>query len=245
MSAVSRAKNKITIKSAKDIFEIIEKHHNNRRLLFRGQNVDKPLLPRFARRAKELGLSNPLDCEKQMFDAFKKQSLPYLDSPMPETDWDRLAIAQHHGLPTRLLDWTTNSFAGLWFAVGLSVREVRDDGVLWVLEPDPKDLKSPSDETDIFDLRRTFIFQPSHVTKQIAAQSGWFSVHRYVEDKNRFIALELNKIYKDKVTKYKIPNSFFGQIRNELRLMGFTRATMFPDLAGLCDELQAEFLQSC
>ena len=230
------------IHSAEDLVHLLKERHGNPRLLFRGQAVDKPLNPKIARNTN-LSPEAIENRERQMLDRFQKESIPYLSNPLPQTDWDWLSIAQHQGLPTRLLDWTANALAGLWFAVASDPPEGSEYGTLWILRVRSEDLKSPSKDQDIFTLRRTYIFQPFHIDRRIAAQSAWFSVHKYHDSPDpAFFPLNWNKQYRDRLQKYKIPRDDFPKIRRELRLMGVTQATMFPDLSGLCAEIQSAIL---
>ena len=77
--------------------------------------------------------------EQDLFDEFKRKSYGYLDR-IPSNDWDWLFVAQHHGLPTRFMDWTTNPLVALYFAV----RETKTDdddkpmnSAVYVLISDP------------------------------------------------------------------------------------------------------------
>ena len=79
-----------------------EEKGNSADFLFRGQQQDWDLLPKLSR----LRLKGQIiKIEKIILEEFRRTSLPLSDIT-PKDDWDLVALAQHHGLPTRLLDWS-------------------------------------------------------------------------------------------------------------------------------------------
>ncbi len=53
----------------------------------------------------------------RIFARFKEESLAFMNCKTPSNDFEWLFLMQHYGAPTRLLDWSTNSLVGLYFAM--------------------------------------------------------------------------------------------------------------------------------
>ena len=70
-----------------------------RRLLFRGQNVDLPLLPRIARIAQEKSISRDdlEQIERRMLERFRKECVPFIRGRVPDSPWELLSCSPTSG----------------------------------------------------------------------------------------------------------------------------------------------------
>lgn len=200
-------------------------------LLFRGQSCDRDLIPKLGR--SNLSLKIPIaDAEIKMLESFKKRSIPFLKQP-PANNWDWLAVAQHHGLPTRLLDWTTNPLAALWFAVQDPCAS-GEEGVVWGFLAEEADMVTSKD-SDPFKIQWTKVFQPNHLADRIRAQQGWFTAHLLMD--HGFSIFNQNPKYKERLLKFSIAPKHFSNIRHDLDRCGINHATIYADLDGVCSHI--------
>lgn len=111
------------------------------------------------------------ELERPMLENFIKYA-KIEDPSIDESIWKAMIIGQHHGLPTRLLDWTHSTIAGLHFAnteMSLSDLDKRDCAV-WRINARELNQRLPEKYKAVLEEKRTFIFSVenlAHVTNSI------------------------------------------------------------------------------
>ncbi|AMU09063.1 FRG domain-containing protein [Burkholderia cenocepacia] len=220
--------------------------------LFRGQEVESwRLVPSIGRAPYQMRLRP--GTEQRMLDEFKQRAVPHVESTVELTNADWLAIAQHHAMPTRLLDWSGSALSALWFAVRKPAVEKPCEnrsceseegrgvwpGAIWMLPVTLGDLISSEESKDPLGLGQTRLFKPRHVSRRIAAQDGWFTVHRGKQSglDTKYFALDTNPEFRDRLRYIRIPGEKFGIIRGQLQRAGINRGMLFPDLDGVAGRI--------
>ena len=217
-------------------------NRNHADFLFRGQSTDEPLRPRIAR-LKPNGVLSKV--EELMLSEFSRLRLAYTEFE-PADNWDLLALAQHHGLPTRLLDWSYSALAALWFCVSRVPSEDKDGlqrhGVVWLLKTRSEDFINFPTKLSPFNQPKTRIFRPRAVSRRILAQAGLFTCHMIRPD-GSFLSLNKNNEYLNRMVKFVIPAERFRLMRDQLNANGVNSHSLFPDLDGLANYLQGRYFK--
>jgi FRG domain len=204
--------------------------------IYRGQRNYWPLLPSISRNND---LEMVLVHERELLEKFKNEA-PRTLQLVPNSDWDWLVVAQHHGLPTRLLDWSFNPYVALWFAIKKAKLNDSNPEV-WVMNPLIDDVVQSLDKARPFSGKRTKIFKPNFNIPRVRAQNGCFTLFKYVESvSKRFVPLEKNKYLGKRLVRVRITKNSLTIILKQLRAMGFKKSMMFPDTDGVARKIKEE-----
>ena len=177
----------IEIESYEDFQMYVSSHYINNKLirLFRGQKENKSLYPKLLRLYENYRCENFLmedvrkfeEIEVNLLEKFKSEIKSMNLDKFDENNWNFLSIAQHYGLPTRLLDWTSNPLVALWFAF---FEEGDYDGsdqfrFVWGVAFD-ENLTGEYPKQDYNNFKGVQVFKPIEIDQRIINQEAWFSV---------------------------------------------------------------------
>ena len=189
-----------------------------------------------------------------------------MDTDIDAADvWRRMILGQHHGLPTRLLDWTHSPFVALNFATDSNMASLdKNDCVLWRIDASslhdklPKEfqqemkkeharifsvdmLRDVADSTERYDEltqgKSMAIMEPPSIDPRIVNQYAFFSVvPGQVMDIEEF----LDK-YTEETYRYVISKDLKWRIRDFLDEANISERTIYPGLDGICKWLARHY----
>jgi hypothetical protein len=191
--------------------------------------------------------------ERPLLRSFAKYARPG-DIPS-DTLWFRLAVAQHHGLPTRLLDWSVSPKVALHFATA-EENHYDKDGAVWCVDVVearrllPKKLRdmlhkesaylfsiemlekiSRLRDFDALGMKREFalFFEPPSLDARIINQGAIMSVMPGIlSDLRAFLERQVGICH-----RFIIPKELKWEIRDKLDQDNVTERMLFPGLDGL------------
>ncbi len=221
---------------------------------FRGQShLDWTLQPSLIRGPRKFR-------ERRMFRDFKLRASAFSDVQF-QSDVELLFAMQHHGMPTRLLDWTESHLIALFFAVAQEDSDC--NGAVWAIRPaslnrfsgfsytvpmsNHRVFEDYTLDVDSLDSRRNEVeavspmaLRPRRNTPRLVAQRGLFTIHG--SDSTPLEKLKGTRQRPAPVLeKIIICGESKALLKKELFLAGISYSLLFPDLDGLSKEVSYRY----
>jgi hypothetical protein len=181
-----------------------------------------------------------------MQDFLRRAKTRYNPCP-PENAWpDWLILMQHHGLPTRLLDWSESVFVAVYFAVS----EIDDrDGAVWVMNP--YDFNVYENNTQrILDCYEVFVIDEFEKAFKSGLRNGRTIAVQMPENHERMLVQHaaftvhgndtpIDELDGEKyIARIDIPANLKKSLKTKLTQLGFTTSYLFPDLDHLALDMK-------
>ena len=157
--------------------------------------------------------------EERLFQEFKHRAVALVKAP-DFTDWHWLAYAQHLGVPTRLLDWTSSPLVATFFALEA---ESDTDRIVFCMQYSKFIHEVDQTGGSPFACRTEGRFSPALVFDRIRAQRGLFTVHPY----------PTRIFYRENMRVIRIPSQRVKKFRKTLFKYGVDPWYIYPDAEGL------------
>jgi len=214
------------VKSFADFHGVVWKHrpmHGGLMWLYRGQSrADWPLVPKAGR--------PPYDTKNDLLRLreWKANARPYVKDK-PDSIWEWLALAQHYGFATRLLDWSYNPLVALYFCV---IENEDCDGAVYVHFSDiyVNDNLDPMTANGV-DFVATF--RPPIIDARIKAQSAMFTFHGRPNVPMTSRPINAPPMTCDNLYKIVVPKIAKQVIKIEIDMYGITDDFIYPGLEGV------------
>ena len=210
----------------------------NNKYLYRGQKETWRLRTSF-HRGDRYRISKFIDTDvKQLHKKLSSITPHYFDLNIPEQNGSFINLIQHHGYPTPLLDWTYSPYVSAFFAfrdwpIGCSANKFSRIYVFnnseWQKNyPQNQNIDPPHPHLSVMDF--IAINNPRLVPQQaVTTVTNIDDIEAYVLEREKESSKEYLKAFDISAKERDIAMI-------DLRFMGITAGSMFPSIAGICED---------